>query len=153
MSMQHRISFWCFVVQFSYLFILFEQRRHNRENFSFKGWQFELTPKWAFPQVPCASALSKDPKDTRSYIAPMLDWNRKRPASHSAFLKMIPWIEGRRRYHHLSRFQRKISTLYKTEHEQVEAKRLLGDANELSWEISTAPKTNLESTLSVQPGF
>lgn len=36
---------------------------------------------------------------------------------------------------------------------QVEAKRLLRDAKELSQETSVAPKTNSESTLTVQPAF
>ena len=63
----------------------------------------------------------------------------------------IDWREEK--IPHLSRFQRKISALYKAEEEQVEAKRLLGDADELSWETSVAPKTNSESTPPVQLGF
>lgn len=41
-----------------------------------------------------------------------MDWNRKRPTSPSAFLEMIPSIPVRRRYHHLSGFQRKTSLLF-----------------------------------------
>lgn len=156
------VSIWCryniiylfCVLLWGFLIYLFYFNKEDTIEKTFlKGWQFKLTPKQAFPQIPCASALSKDPKDSRSYIAPIVDWNRKRPTSCSAFLKMIPPILVRRRYHNQCRFQRKNSAFYKREHEQVEAKRLLRDANELSRETSAAPKTNSESTLTAQSGF
>lgn len=154
------VSIWCqcnivylfCVLLGGFLIYLFYFNKDDTIGKSFlKGWQFNLTPKQAFPQVSCASALSKDPKNTRSCIAPILDGNRKRPASYSAVLQMIPSIYVRRRCHNLPRLLRKITAFYKVEHEQVEEERLLRDANELSWEASMVPKTNSESTLTVPP--
>lgn len=96
--------------------------------------------------LPCL----KIQKSPRSYTALIQNWNKKGPASHSAFPNMIH--DGTEEKIP-SRFPRKISTFYKTEHEQVAAKRLLGDANELSRETSVVPKTNSEFALTVKPGF
>lgn len=95
------VSIWCryniiylfCVLLWGFLIYLFYFNKEDTIGKTFlKGWQFKLTPKQAFPQIPCASALSKETKDSRSDIAPIVDWNRKRPTSRSAFLKVIPPI-------------------------------------------------------------
>lgn len=152
--------FFC-VLLCGFLIYLFYFNKEDAIGKTFlKGWQFKLTPKQAFPQIPCASIrLVKRSKRQQKQHCSSSRWEQKEAKLTLSVSENdtidFQWGEdttvsagskGRIRL-----FIKKKKR--EREHEQVEAKRLLRDANELSRETSPAPKTNSESALTAQSRF